>query len=87
MMNMQQNNNQQLNEIWNELFENRNVRIYGSFEKPYFYSNDIGEILEYVAIRNTVSKFDEGIDFLRGYQIDAPSNIQPLTIFLTDVLP
>ncbi len=46
-------------ELFNEMFENKKVRIYGDFENPLFVAKDIGDILELTNIRKTIINFNE----------------------------
>src|ERR1700744_2989941 len=48
-----------INELAQELFENNDVRIFGTVEEPLFVANDIGNILEIKNIRTTIKDFDD----------------------------
>lgn len=45
-------------ELFNELFENKSVRIYGDFNNPLFVAKDIGELLGLKKIRNTIQEYE-----------------------------
>ena len=47
-----------INELAQELFENHEVRIFGTVEEPLFVANDIGKILEIKTIISTIRDFD-----------------------------
>ncbi len=53
-------------ELFNEMFENKKVRIFGNFENPLFVAKDIGDILELKDINSTIFKgeFSENIHFI-----------------------
>ena len=70
-------------ELFNELFENKSVRIYGDFNNPLFVAKDIGDILELNDIKSTLNKgkYKENIHFLQGGKI---SSLHPQTKLLTE---
>lgn len=45
--------------IYEQLFEHNKVRIYGSYEKPYFVCKDIGQILGIKYIKSTSRYYNE----------------------------
>ena len=71
-------------ELFNEMFENKFVRIYGDFENPLFVANDIGDILEIKNIRDSIKnyKIDEvlkGVGISDTLSNGGYSNVNMLT--------
>lgn len=46
-------------EIAKELFENEDIRIYGTVENPLFVANDIGRVLGLKSIKMSIKDFDD----------------------------
>ena len=51
----EENNNQQI-EILNSVFNKKNIRVFGTFEEPFFLAKDIGEVLELSDVKSTIRK-------------------------------
>jgi prophage antirepressor-like protein len=76
------NTMQQINNLLVTQFEDNNVTIYGTWEKPLFKASEIGEMLGIVNIRTTVQKYRKD-DVHSMYTIDSLGR-QQNTVFLTE---
>ena len=50
--------NQQASEIYIELFGDKHVRVYGTFERPLFVAADIGKLVGHSNIRKVIQDYD-----------------------------
>jgi prophage antirepressor-like protein len=64
-----ENDNQNETQLLVEQFKHFNIEIYGTYEKPLFKANDIGELLEIKKIRKTI----EGLDDDYKIKLNAPN--------------
>lgn len=75
-----------MSELISKKFENLDVTVYGTYDKPLFKASDIGDLLGISRIRDTVSKLDNNcvVKSTAGITGGIISAGNPNTWFLTE---
>lgn len=56
----------EINNLLVKQFQENNITIYGTFEKPLFKAKDIGDLLGIKNIRDTIANFDDNYKLLQA---------------------